>query len=178
MLIVGYDLDKQMFLVRNSWGAGWGNGGYCDFPFDEMVSFSPPDTFWILLELEPSGNLSVVKPGRGNAKLGAPAPAARRPEPSLVMSTSSLRDQLGDTLRSEIDKATADIKGRIADMRGSPDPSAKPKSRASTFTSACFGCGGTGNCFQCDGYGELYGVTCNTCMGKGYCEACFGTGDV
>ena len=177
MLIVGYDLDKQMFLVRNSWGAGWGNGGYCEFPFDEMVRFSPPDSFWILLELEPSGNLSLVKPGRGTAKLAAPVPLARRPGPSLGMSTNSLRDQLGDTLRSEIDKATADIKGRIAGMRGSPDPSMKPKSRAATFTGACYGCGGTGTCFHCDGYGELYGVLCNNCMGNGICETCFGTGD-
>lgn len=29
VVIVGWDDDKGAWLVRNSWGAGWGNDGYC-----------------------------------------------------------------------------------------------------------------------------------------------------
>jgi hypothetical protein len=29
MVIVGYDDDNHAFKIRNSWGAGWGKGGYC-----------------------------------------------------------------------------------------------------------------------------------------------------
>lgn len=33
MLLVGYDDQKQLFIVRNSWGSDWGDGGYCYFPY-------------------------------------------------------------------------------------------------------------------------------------------------
>ena len=32
MLMVGY--TKTHFIIRNSWGAGWGDQGYCYMPFD------------------------------------------------------------------------------------------------------------------------------------------------
>lgn len=34
MLIVGYDMNKSMYLIRNSWGTGWGQDGYAWMPFD------------------------------------------------------------------------------------------------------------------------------------------------
>ena len=37
MLIVGYDDEAQKFLVQNSWGTSWGDGGYCGLPYN-MVS--------------------------------------------------------------------------------------------------------------------------------------------
>ena len=30
---VGYDDEKQAFLVRNSWGSDWGQGGYFWMPY-------------------------------------------------------------------------------------------------------------------------------------------------
>ena len=37
MLIVGYDDEHYKFLVQNSWGTSWGDGGYCGLPYN-MVS--------------------------------------------------------------------------------------------------------------------------------------------
>ena len=34
MLMVGYSDRQRVFIVRNSWGAGWGAGGYCYLPYD------------------------------------------------------------------------------------------------------------------------------------------------
>lgn len=34
MVIVGYDDKLRSFLVRNSWGADWGNKGYCYIPYE------------------------------------------------------------------------------------------------------------------------------------------------
>lgn len=34
MCMVGYDLNKRVFLAKNSFGPDWGNKGYCWIPFD------------------------------------------------------------------------------------------------------------------------------------------------
>jgi C1A family cysteine protease len=34
MCIVGYDLQKRLFLTKNSFGTNWGMSGYCWVPFD------------------------------------------------------------------------------------------------------------------------------------------------
>lgn len=34
MCMVGYDLGKRLFLVKNSFGTSWGDKGYCWIPFD------------------------------------------------------------------------------------------------------------------------------------------------
>jgi C1A family cysteine protease len=34
MVAVGYDLEKELLLVRNSFGINWGWSGYCQIPFD------------------------------------------------------------------------------------------------------------------------------------------------
>lgn len=38
MLCVGYKDNAQMFIVRNSWGDDWGDGGYCYIPYDYMTN--------------------------------------------------------------------------------------------------------------------------------------------
>jgi C1A family cysteine protease len=38
MLVVGYDRPSQYFIVKNSWGQGWGHAGYGYFHYDFMRS--------------------------------------------------------------------------------------------------------------------------------------------
>lgn len=38
MLLVGYDRLAQHFIVKNSWGSGWGHAGYGHFHYDFMRS--------------------------------------------------------------------------------------------------------------------------------------------
>lgn len=38
MLIVGYDQESDVAIVRNSWGEGWGDKGYCYIPFEYLCN--------------------------------------------------------------------------------------------------------------------------------------------
>jgi hypothetical protein len=39
MLIVGYNRDAQYFVVKNSWGAGWGHAGYGYLSYDYVQTY-------------------------------------------------------------------------------------------------------------------------------------------
>lgn len=36
--LVGYDETRQAFRLRNSWGAAWGEGGYCWLPYGHPIT--------------------------------------------------------------------------------------------------------------------------------------------
>jgi C1A family cysteine protease len=45
-LAVGYDDARQWFIVRNSWGAGWGMGGYFTLPYTYMIQEGLVGDLW------------------------------------------------------------------------------------------------------------------------------------
>jgi len=168
MLIVGYDSDEKIFTVRNSWGQQWGNGGYCEIPFDEMVFFSPPETFWMMLELEPSASFSVVRPETDSTQsLSATS--------GLGVTASGLRESIGASLRAELGQASSDIKARTAQFRESLN--APRASKAGGFSSGqCTMCRGSGTCWYCNGTGSNMGYPCDSCSRSARCYVCSGTG--
>lgn len=48
VMCVGYDTVSQRFIVRNSWGTGWGQSGYFTMPFAYMTNPSLSSDFWTL----------------------------------------------------------------------------------------------------------------------------------
>lgn len=48
VMCVGYDDDRQVFIVRNSWGTNWGDGGYFYMPYTYMTDPVLADDFWTL----------------------------------------------------------------------------------------------------------------------------------
>lgn len=48
MCCVGYDDEKQAFLVRNSWGDKWGIYGYCWMPYDYLNSTQLCSDCWTI----------------------------------------------------------------------------------------------------------------------------------
>jgi C1A family cysteine protease len=48
VLAVGYDDSTQRFIVRNSWGPGWGQAGYFTIPYAYLANRSLSDDFWTI----------------------------------------------------------------------------------------------------------------------------------
>ena len=48
----GYDKSTAQFLVRNSWGAHWGFGGYFKMRFSDVVNTNMCDDFWVIYKSE------------------------------------------------------------------------------------------------------------------------------
>lgn len=46
VVAVGYDDSQQRFIVRNSWGSGWGMAGYFTMPYTYMTDANLSDDFW------------------------------------------------------------------------------------------------------------------------------------
>ena len=49
---VGYDNDKKVFIVKNSWGADWGDKGYFYMPYDYISNNNLCDDFWTITKVE------------------------------------------------------------------------------------------------------------------------------
>ena len=52
VLAVGYDDSEQRFLVRNSWGDGWGQGGYFTMPYAYLTQSSLSSDFWTIRSVD------------------------------------------------------------------------------------------------------------------------------
>lgn len=48
VVIVGYNDAVDRFLVRNSWGTGWGQSGYFEMPYLYVSSGSLASDFWVV----------------------------------------------------------------------------------------------------------------------------------
>ncbi len=48
VLAVGYDDKAQRFMVRNSWGTGWGKRGYYTMPYSYLLTENLSDDFWTI----------------------------------------------------------------------------------------------------------------------------------
>jgi len=48
VVAVGYDATKRVFIIRNSWGTGWGMKGYCTMPFEYLLDAHLASDFWTI----------------------------------------------------------------------------------------------------------------------------------
>ena len=48
VLIVGYNKNRNVFIVRNSWGTSWGESGYFYMPFQVIQNTNMSSDFWII----------------------------------------------------------------------------------------------------------------------------------
>jgi C1A family cysteine protease len=52
VMAIGYDEDKQWFIVRNSWGPKWGLDGYFTLPYPYLLQASLSRDFWTIRSVE------------------------------------------------------------------------------------------------------------------------------
>lgn len=48
VLAVGYDDPSGTFIVRNSWGTDWGQGGYFTIPYAYLTNSNLADDLWTI----------------------------------------------------------------------------------------------------------------------------------
>jgi C1A family cysteine protease len=51
VLAVGYDDASKRFIVRNSWGTGWGLAGYFTIPYAYLTDSNLADDFWTIKQV-------------------------------------------------------------------------------------------------------------------------------
>lgn len=51
VMCVGYDDVKKSFIVRNSWGTGWGDKGYFYMPYAYMLRPDLASDFWAIINV-------------------------------------------------------------------------------------------------------------------------------
>jgi C1A family cysteine protease len=51
-MCVGYDDAKQVYIIRNSWGAGWGDKGYFYMSYAYMHNPDLASDFWTIRKVE------------------------------------------------------------------------------------------------------------------------------
>jgi C1A family cysteine protease len=52
VLAVGYDDASERFIIRNSWGTGWGKKGYFTMPYSYLLEQNLSDDFWTIRTIE------------------------------------------------------------------------------------------------------------------------------
>jgi C1A family cysteine protease len=73
VLIVGYDDDEEYFIVKNSWGTGWGESGYFRIDYSQLTNDVGFGQYTLAYETEVDivSRLTVYKNGEGRGELFA-----------------------------------------------------------------------------------------------------------
>ncbi|MEM9725222.1 MAG: C1 family peptidase [Pseudomonadota bacterium] len=94
MLIVGYDLLRRHFIVRNSYGEMFGDGGYFTLPFSVLDQGGMKESYWVVGQLEQQGGVTIRQPVKDNT-------------------ADEMRKGLRSELESEASKARSGLRDRL-----------------------------------------------------------------
>ena len=109
MLIVGYDKSEETWLVRNSWGLEWADGGYCRIPFDTLETYSMRDHYWVVGAIEQTEGFKLVGPRIDETISAIKATAPQSAQSGL----DRLRHKLRSKINSDLETAKRDFRSRL-----------------------------------------------------------------
>ena len=109
MLIVGYDDGKNAFLVRNSWGPTYAEGGHVWIDYAVMDHYCLRDGFWTVGDLDRNKffKLSGPSPQVVQEQTMAKAP------PSVAEEVSRFRRGLRQQLETHLDETKTSLRDRL-----------------------------------------------------------------
>lgn len=113
MLIVGYDMNERLYLVRNSWSATWAEQGYCWIPFETMEAWSRDEDFWTVGAIEETKGFSLQGPSLA-ASMKAIGVSDNLIE-ARAARLESLRSGLRSKLAGDLESAKRDFRSRLRD---------------------------------------------------------------
>ncbi len=109
MLIVGYDLDNEHWIARNSWGEAWGDGGYFRIPFLTLRAYAAPEQFWVIGAISQKTGLNVVGPSMAQST----ASIQRNAPDQMRTRVQQLRQSLRAEIKDRVDTARSDFRRRL-----------------------------------------------------------------
>merc|ERR1719226_198219 len=74
VLCVGYDDERQVFIVRNSWGEGWADNGYFYMPYAYLSDPSLASDMWVMRSVD--GTPLPTEPVSAHVPQAVPRPAS------------------------------------------------------------------------------------------------------
>lgn len=113
MLMVGYDMADQTYLVRNSWSEKWADQGYCRIPFETMDAWAKAEDFWTIGAIEQAEGFSMSGPNMIDAMKGVGV--SEETLSTAGGSLDRLRGDLRARLSSDLETAKRDFKKRLRD---------------------------------------------------------------
>lgn len=112
MLLVGYDAAKELWLVRNSWGPTWAEGGYCWIPFETMKAYSDPTHFWTIGAIDRVPTLQMLV--NSQVRHGSAPDATAVPTPALDAASLRARGRaLGQELAGRMESKRQSLRDRL-----------------------------------------------------------------
>ncbi|MEM5518349.1 C1 family peptidase [Henriciella sp. AS95] len=114
MLIVGYDDTENMYLIRNSWGTGWGRDGYMLMHHDVLMHYTQPPVYlgerpFVIGAIAESRAYEVS----GLDKQAFMSTATTGASPQVQDEISALRQSLAEDLESSLNKTRQSIRDRL-----------------------------------------------------------------
>lgn len=111
MLIVGYDEPAAAWIVRNSWGADWGDGGHLYIDYNVMERYTDPTSIWVIggLEAQHGFQLQGLTPAAAQREHVASAPTQMAS--ALAARKAGLREELESGLAAKREGMRDRIRG-------------------------------------------------------------------
>jgi hypothetical protein len=102
MLIVGFSLADNSWIVRNSWGPDWGDQGHFRVPFDTLGHYSHPDQYWAVGTQDQfaAAKMAVRGVSQALAAQQTTAQAPQQAEDALSRLKGGLRSRINEDLSS------------------------------------------------------------------------------